>query len=772
MSSQPEPSSVPSSGLLAWLEETRVALPLKGVEARFHVFGDVVEVTLDQIYHQDRDRPLDVTYTFPLPDGAAVHRCELHVNGRVIAARVRPVEEARGLAREWSARGHRTVLVESVRSNLFELGLGNLAPGDTVVVRLGYFQTVETDGAEAAQFRIPLTPGIRYVAGEPLLRRNAGTGSEDDTDLVPDASRLSPPRIDADHPDAAYLACEGTVERTGWDAAAITSPSHVLLVQDGDPSVAVHLRLASRAEVPDRDVVVRLRADRSSGSDALPAAAWAGAEPDPGPGEATRFRHVLARIVSPAAAGETGAAVTPRDFFFLIDRSGSMEGVKWSACCRALRQFLGSLTPLDRAWVTFFESSFQDLAEKPLPAAAILAEPVIGNLEKLGTGGGTELHQALVHVLGKLDRHSAPERFPSLVLVTDGQVGDEGRIHELLERRTSPLPVHALGIDTAVNDAFLKRIADASGGSCVLASPSDDIVGLVTGLARRTRLPAVSSFRIDGPWESAEAVPAALWQDDAVTLALRAPWPAPDVVTVCGTGPDGGAVSWTILVRPTPGEAPRLLWHRRRIRFLERQGRQVAADEVAREANLLSAGTAFVAWDEAERIVLQGANALCHQPSLDPDGWCAQAAPMAAPRPWVLLAGMGGMGKSALAKSAVTGAIKRFAPPPSVQEEPAPIFLSRSRAVAADWTTALPVWLGLPEEDAIRFVDWLEQWLWSDPNRREERERDLEAWWARHRDAADDPSVRREAFLGWFGSGSSGCDPTILQAVAGLLRGR
>ncbi len=48
-------------GLLAWLEDTRVALPLKGVEATFSVRGDLASVQLDQIYHQDRDQVLDVT---------------------------------------------------------------------------------------------------------------------------------------------------------------------------------------------------------------------------------------------------------------------------------------------------------------------------------------------------------------------------------------------------------------------------------------------------------------------------------------------------------------------------------------------------------------------------------------------------------------------------------------------------------------------------------------------------------------------------------------
>src|SRR4029077_2490532 len=77
-------------GLIAWLEQTKISLPLKGVECAFNVCGDVVSVEIDQIFHQNSQQPLDCLYTFPLPAGAAVYRCEMHLDGRVIRG---PVEE-------------------------------------------------------------------------------------------------------------------------------------------------------------------------------------------------------------------------------------------------------------------------------------------------------------------------------------------------------------------------------------------------------------------------------------------------------------------------------------------------------------------------------------------------------------------------------------------------------------------------------------------------------------------------------------------------------
>src|SRR5260370_10829922 len=93
-------------GLIAWLEKTKITLPLKGVECAFNVCGDAVSVDLDQIFEQNSGRPLDCLYTFPLPEGAAVYRCEMHVNGRIIQAKVEERERARELAREMKAAGY------------------------------------------------------------------------------------------------------------------------------------------------------------------------------------------------------------------------------------------------------------------------------------------------------------------------------------------------------------------------------------------------------------------------------------------------------------------------------------------------------------------------------------------------------------------------------------------------------------------------------------------------------------------------------------------
>src|SRR5229473_1465193 len=100
-------------GLFAIIESKRSILPLKGTECDFSVLSGVADVSISQIFRQESEKALDCEYHFPLPADASVYFCEADINGRTIRAQVRERQEARKLAAEKKAAGHRTALVES-----------------------------------------------------------------------------------------------------------------------------------------------------------------------------------------------------------------------------------------------------------------------------------------------------------------------------------------------------------------------------------------------------------------------------------------------------------------------------------------------------------------------------------------------------------------------------------------------------------------------------------------------------------------------------------
>ena len=409
------PRNADRFGLVGVVESRRVVLPLKGVECEFTVQAGIVEVAMIQIFRQENPKPLDCEYVFPLPADASVYCCEADINGRTILAQVRECAEAVKLAADKKAEGRRVVLVEAERENLFTLTLTNLQPDDLVLVKLRYIQPLR-QLAEMSSVEISFCPGVKYIPGNLLVRSNRGRGVVDDTDEVPDASRISPVRTDPEHPDAAFIEIRGLLEAKFVDVGSLISPSHNTITRLEAGKLAV--RLSDKDQVPDRDFVLRWR---DNAPEAITSRAWIR--------DLGKEAYALLEIRAQKAIAEK---TLPMDFYFLVDRSGSMQGSKWQKAAQAVQQCVIGLRSNDRVMLTFFGNHFNDFTEVPVSPSELLADPNFQKLEKLPLDGGSNLVPALCHVLELSALHS-PDRDKCLILITDAQVGNDAAILKVME---------------------------------------------------------------------------------------------------------------------------------------------------------------------------------------------------------------------------------------------------------------------------------------------------------------------------------------------------
>ena len=584
-------------GLIAWLEETRTRLPLKGVDCRFDVSGDLVSVEIDQVFHQINSVPVNCTYTFPLPGNAAVYRCEIQIGSRTIRARVEEQEKARELFREKVAAGHRAGLVETERENLFTLSLGNIQPNDRIIVKLAYFQTVDRT-ADDLSLLIPFCPGVRYIPGQPLWRESKGKGTVPDTDQVPDASRISPPRIDATHEDAAFVSIEGRLDSSLIDAASVASPLHK--IDTSSEGERLLIKLQFDADVPDRDFVVRWREKSQANTVAM---GWAY--------EAEGHTYALVQLKAPEHVNV--AEDYEQDNYFLIDRSGSMQGEKWLKTAEALKQFVRQLGKKDRVWLTFFETRFVDFAERLMSPAELLKDQSFNTIEERGTGGGTEMLPALRHVLEKVTKFSAKaQRAANVIIITDGQIGNEMSILEAL-RRYQHVRVFTFGIDVNVNDAFLRDLARRHCGTAVFRTPREDISGAVAALGAKLRKPVLTDLKVTDSWEPARANIPDVFENDLLIVPFRCETNGRRIEFAASL-PDGQKHSIVIEPKSSSNPAIKLLWAKERIQKLLDDQKQSKAIRLAIANNIICKGAAFIAWDEQEKVPV--AQKEIYQPSL------------------------------------------------------------------------------------------------------------------------------------------------------------
>ena len=570
-------------GMFAVGESKQVRLPLKGVEADFLVQSGVAEISMTQIFRQENEKAFDCDYLFPLPADASVYSCEADINGRIIRAQVRERNEARRIAAGKRADGFRTVLVEAERDNLFTLSLGNVQPGDLVVIRVKYFQTLRSL-AETRVVEIPFCPGYRYVPANLLLRTNKGKGIVDDTDQVPDASRITPVRIDAEHPDATYVEVRGKLDGEFVDEGSVSSPSHPILTRRHDGELVI--ALLDKGDVPDRDFVLRWREPKV---DRIVPRVWIQ--------EKGSEAYALLEVRAPK---EVPGRRSPVDFYFLVDHSGSMAGQKWVKAVEAVQSCMKVLGTEDRAMVTLFENRVQDFAECPLPSNQLLADTRFQTLDQLEARGGTEMKPAFEHVLKIAAKHSG-DRDKNLILITDAQVGNESAILGLMKPATD-FTAHCFGIDVTLNDALLLALARQQGGTFHSMNPNDDIQGAMTALGKSLAQPVLLDLKLSEGWETADARIPNLYAGQIHYLSARSN--GMRSVELTARTPSSEPVRMEFQRHSAALEAPYLHWCKSRIQRLIAERDNKTAIALSTESNLICTLTAFVAWDDSKKVVV------------------------------------------------------------------------------------------------------------------------------------------------------------------------
>src|SRR5205807_10348589 len=101
----------------------------------------------------------------------------------------------------------------------------------------------------------------------------------------------------------------------------------------------------------------------------------------------------------------------------------------------------------------------------------------VEHLARVEARGGTEmvapLRQALALVGGSRNGDPREGRDAIVILVTDGQVGNEDQLLHELSGDLQRVRVHAVGVDQAVNAGFLWRLASVGGGHCELVESEE-----------------------------------------------------------------------------------------------------------------------------------------------------------------------------------------------------------------------------------------------------------------------------------------------------------
>ncbi|WP_460805197.1 marine proteobacterial sortase target protein [Microbulbifer agarilyticus] len=464
------------------------------------VRGLVAEVQIAQTFTNTSNHWREAVYVLPLPENAAVRGMEIVIGERRIVGKVREREEAKKVYAEARAAGKRAALLEQQRPNMFTSRVANIAPGEKIAVEVRYLQTLKFD-RDQFSLRLPSTLTPRYIPGVQgeLSQESAPEPAQElalnphgwslPTDQVPDAQHITPfmlPMVELANRGSHQMSIHIDLGM-GLPLADIHSPYHEVNFrrQEGN---RYQVQLKGGSAPMDRDFVLHWRPQMSS----MPSAAVFAEQSQ---NDSAQYLQLL--LLPPRESGATRKL--PREVVYVVDTSGSMGGNSIRQAKESLLLALSRLDAQDRFNIIEFNSHHRSFYPRPVSASQENIHRARDWVESLSATGGTEMAPALKEALSQQLDEQAGELVRQVVFITDGAVGNERALFEIIQQRLGQVRLFTVGIGSAPNSHFMTKAAQIGRGSAVHIGDLGEVQAQMGRLFEKLENPLVTDLRVDFP---------------------------------------------------------------------------------------------------------------------------------------------------------------------------------------------------------------------------------------------------------------------------------
>lgn len=554
-------------------------LPLKKTSADIRINGFIASVQLSQVYRNEGNQPINATYIFPGSTRAAVNGMTMTIGERRVVARIREKEEAKKVFNEAKKAGKSASLLSQKRPNVFSMAVANIMPGDEVTVTLVYTEILAAEDG-IYEFVYPGVVGPRY-GGD-------AAHASGETQWV-----QNPYLSEGTHDPVAYGI---TVDITSpLPISNLESPSHILDIAWHD-KLSVKLSPRDATDAGNRDFILRFRLQGDQILTGLTRF------------EANGENYFL--LVSEPPERVVADQIPARDYFFIVDVSGSMSGFPLDTTRELMSSLLHNLRPTDHFNILFFAGGSAVLSPQPLaatPGNIALAETMMKNQRG---GGGTQLYPALQQAFAMESDDNASR---NIVLITDGYISAEDRVFRLVDEKLHRNNLFAFGIGSSVNRFLIEGIARAGRAEAFVVTNQADAAQQARRFNDYISAPALTNIRLEAEGVELydmepEKIPDMLAQRPVLVIGKYRK--ASDNAKIMLKGVSGqGEQQWSFQLPDAQDSDATLpqLWARKR---LERLYIIPAADngeqrerilKLGLQYSLLTSHTSFVAVDETVR---------------------------------------------------------------------------------------------------------------------------------------------------------------------------
>ncbi len=415
--------------------------PLLETKARVNIAGVIAETELTQVYKNEGERTIEAIYVFPLGTRSAIHAMRMKIGPRIIEATIEERAMAKRIYELAKDEGKVASLLEQERPNVFQMKVANIMPGDVIEVVVSYTELlIPEDGTY--EFVFPTVVGPRYCE-----KKDAGASDNDMWIKTPYLHQ------GVDPPSGFGIVVN---IRAGIPLARVWVPSHEVQIRYQMDRAEIRLS-PEKTRAGNRDFILRyaLRGNTIQSGLLL----YPGAE-----------ENLFLLMLQPPEK-VTMDAVPPREYVFIVDVSGSMNGFPLTVSKALIKDIIDHLRVEDYFNILFFAGGSEVLSPYPLPATIENKALALDMLHKQRGGGGTRILPALKRALS-LEKREGLSRI--VVIATDGYVAVEKEVFDIMREKLGEANFFPFGIGKGVNRYLIEGMARVGRGEPFVASNGEE----------------------------------------------------------------------------------------------------------------------------------------------------------------------------------------------------------------------------------------------------------------------------------------------------------
>ena len=440
-------------------------IPLKSTDVKVNISGVIAEVTVKQQYTNNGTRPINGKYIFPASTRAAVHSMRMKIGEDIIIAKVKERETAQKEFNKAKKEGKSASLLKQHRPNVFSMSLSNIMPGDTIDIELGYTELLVPSDM-TYEFVYPTVTGPRY-SGVP------------ESEATEDNRWIKNPYLKKGEKSETKFNIETRIS-TGIPLQEVVCTTHDTETMFDSESEA-KIRLKDMEQFSgDRDYILKYR--------------LAGEKVQSGVilSEGGNENFFLLMMEPPQKILRD--SIPPREYIFVVDVSGSMNGFPLDTAKRLLKDLIGDLSEEDIFNVVLFAGSSMTFSETSVPANKKNIYSAIRFIEQARGGGGTELLSALKHGFS-IPKNEIFSR--SMLVITDGYISAEKDVFKWISSNLNNTNVFSFGIGSSVNRYLIEGIAKSGLGEPFIVTSPYEAKGTAEKFREYVSSPALTNISVN-----------------------------------------------------------------------------------------------------------------------------------------------------------------------------------------------------------------------------------------------------------------------------------